>query len=553
MNSRRINLWHFAWIAVVLSVLLSLLLSKLIDGRILWRYPFSATIIACLVAGPLIYVIQRLLNLEKALVERQVQQADERIKTEIALHESQLRFRYAFHEAPIAMALGTLEGKWLMVNSALCALVGYTEEELMVVTYKEITHPNDLDVDLALFQKLISGELRTYQLEKRYIHKQGHVVWIFLTLSLIRGPAGQPLYCIAQMQDITERKRALDDLANTQMLFQAILDNSPNMIFLKDTAGRYLLVNRQFETIFHVDRQSISGRTDDELFPREQAITFQRNDRKVLESGMPMEFEECAQHDDGPHTSIVVKFPVRMSSGEIHYLGGITTDITARKKAEQAVKDSEHRLRLAFDDRDRLSQDLHDHVIQSIFAIGMTLETCIFLLDSDPKRAVCKLESGIAELNSIIAKLRDYVQWGGGNTIKADQFSQTLEEFVRTVADTNFPIKLEIDSLNIRELTDEVVTQIMHIVREALSNTLRHANANSSTISLFRTDEQWLLDVHDDGIGFDPKTKNGYGWGLRNMATRAAKINAKFQITSECGKGTRISLAIPRAEHAQSR
>jgi PAS domain S-box-containing protein len=355
------------------------------------------------------------------------------------------------------------------------------------------------------------------------------------------------------MQDISERRRAQDDLANTQMLFQALLDNSPNMIFLKDTEGRYILVNRQFETIFHLDRQSVLGSTDYELFPREQAATFQTNDRKVLESGVPMEFEECAEHDDGPHTSIVFKFPLRMSSGEICYIGGITTDITARKRAEQAVKDSEQRLRLAFDDRDRLSQDLHDHVIQSIFAIGMTLETCIFLVGSDPKLAVCKLEKGISELNSIMANLRDYVQWGGGNVIKADQFAQSLEELVRTMPNTDFTIELEIDSLNIKELTDEMATQIMHIVREALSNTLRHANANSSTVSLFRTDEQWILDVHDDGIGFDPKAKDGYGWGLRNMATRAAKINGKFQITSECGKGTRISLAIPRAEHAQSR
>ena len=551
MNSPQINLWHFTWIAVVLSLVWSLLLSELLHGRILWQYPFSATLIACLVATSLIYVIQHLLKVERALSEHQAQQASEQWKTKMALHESQERFSCAFHDAAIGMALGTLEGKWLMVNSALCALVGYTEQELMAITYKDITHPDDLEADLAFFRKMLDGEIRTYQMEKRYVHKQGHVVWILLTVSMVRDPAGQPLYCIGQMQDITERKRIQDDLTKSRMLFQAILDNSPNLIFLKDREGRYMLVNRQFENIFHLDGQSIVGRTDQELFSAEQAAMFQTNDRKVFESGVPMEFEEWAHHDDGPHTSIVFKFPLRTAEGEVCCIGGITTDITARKKVEQALIESEQRLRLAFEDRERLSLDLHDHVIQSIYAIGMALETSMILIESDPKLAVCKLQKGIADLNVVITQLRDYVEWGGKNIIKAEQLSQALDDLVRTMPSTDFKIELEIDSSGVEELTDHMATHILHIIREALTNTLRHANAKSSKVSLFRTNERWHLDVHDDGIGFDLKATDGYGWGLRNMGARAAKLNAEFQIMSECGKGTCISLDIPRTQNAQ--
>ena len=551
MNSHQINLWHFTWIAVALSLLLSLMLSELLHGRIMWQYPFSATLIAWLVATSLIYVIQRLLKVERALAERQADQASEQLRTKVALHESQERFSCAFHDAAIGMALGTLEGKWLMVNSALCALVGYTEQELMAITYKDITHPDDLEADLALFRKMLGGEIRTYQMEKRYVHKQGHVVWVLLTVSMVRDQAGQPLYCIGQMQDITERKRIQDDLTESQMLFRAILDNSPNLIFLKDREGRYMLVNRQFENIFHLDRQSIVGRTDQELFSAEQAAMFQTNDRKVFESGVPMEFEEWAHQDDGPHTSIVFKFPLRTAEGEVCCIGGITTDITARKKIEQALIESEQRLRLAFEDRERLSLDLHDHVIQSIYAIGMALETTMILIENDPKRAACKLQKGIADLNAVITQLRDYVDWGGKNIIKAEQLSQALDDLVRTMPSTNFEIELEIDSSGVEELTDHMATHIVHIVREALTNTLRHADAKSSKVSLSRTTERWHLDVHDDGVGFDLKAKNGSGWGLRNMAARAAKLNAKFQIISECGKGTRISLDIPRTPHAQ--
>jgi PAS domain S-box-containing protein len=443
------------------------------------------------------------------------------------------------------MALGTLDGQWLMVNSALCALVGYTEEELMAVTYRDITHPDDLDADLAFFRRMLHGEIRTYQMEKRYIHKQGHVVWILLSVSMVRDPGGKPLYCIGQMQDITERKRVQDELANNQMLFQAVLDNSPNMIFLKDREGRYLLANRQFESCFHLDQQAIVGRTDDELFSVEQAAMFRANDRKVFDSKITMEFEEWAYHDDGLHTSIVSKFPLLARDGEICGIGGITTDITARKKAEKELRDSEQRLRQAFEDRERLSQDLHDHVIQSVYTIGMALESTVFLCQSDPQMAARKLEKAIANLNAIISYLRDYLEWGCTN-IKAGQLTESLLQLIHMVPTDELVIGLEVDPSSVNELSDHMATHILNIAREALTNTLRHANATSSKVSLMRTSEAWHLDVTDDGIGFDVAAKNGYGWGLLNMAARAAKLHAKLCVTSECGKGTRISVDIPR-------
>jgi PAS domain S-box-containing protein len=545
----RINLWHFVWIAVVLSVLLSLLLSELLHGRILWQYPFSASLIACLVAAPLLYLIQRLLEDERALTEHYVEEAAEHLKTEIALRESQLRFKCAFHDAAIGMALATLHGDWLMVNPALCALVGYTEQELMAITYKDITHPDDLDADLALFGKLLDGEIRTYQMEKRYIHKQGHVVWILLNVSMVRDSSGQPLYCIGQMQDITARKNVQDQLSASQELFRALLNNSPNMIFLKNAEGRYVLVNRQFETNFHLNETAIVGKTDDELFPPSQAASFRANDRKVLETGLPMEFEEVAFHDDGPHTSIVFKFPLRKPDGEICCIGGITADITARKKAEDALRVSERRLRQAIEDRARLTQDLHDHGIQSIYAIGMSLETCVRLMETNAHAAARKIQKGIADLYTLITHLRDYVEGGDRGGIKAEQLTDALEELVRTIPNAeSFAIELQIDSSIVQELTDHMATHILHIVREALTNTLRHAKATSSKVSLLRTTDGLHLEVRDDGIGFDLKAKDGHGWGLRNMADRADKIDAKFELISECGSGTRISLTIPRFE-----
>jgi len=126
----------------------------------------------------------------------------------------------------------------------------------------------------------------------------------------------------------------------------AILENSPNIIFLKDREGRYLLVNRKFEEALRVTQEQIKGKTDNEVFPSEQAAAFRANDLEVLRAGVPMEFEEIAVHADGPHTSIVQKFPLFDAHREIYAMGGIVTDITERKRAEEARRQSEEQYRI---------------------------------------------------------------------------------------------------------------------------------------------------------------------------------------------------------------
>jgi PAS domain S-box-containing protein len=115
----------------------------------------------------------------------------------------------------------------------------------------------------------------------------------------------------------------------------AILDNSPAVIYVKDWGGRFLFVNRRFEDLFHVTRAGVLGKTDDDLFPKEFADRFRENDRRVWETGDEIEAEEVAPHDDGPHTYVSVKFPLRDAVGRIDALCGISTDVTDRKRAEE--------------------------------------------------------------------------------------------------------------------------------------------------------------------------------------------------------------------------
>ena len=132
----------------------------------------------------------------------------ERKRRDDRLRESEERFRGAFEYSGIGMALVNPDGGWMKVNTALCNMVGYSQKELLATDFQTITYPDDLDTDLVFVKRLLSGEIKMYTMEKRYVHKQGHTVWILLTVSLVHDSQGKPLYFISQIQDITERKRA---------------------------------------------------------------------------------------------------------------------------------------------------------------------------------------------------------------------------------------------------------------------------------------------------------------------------------------------------------
>ncbi len=129
-------------------------------------------------------------------------------RLELHLEQSEARFRETFDEAPIGIALVGPNGRWLEVNRALCEIVGYTEAEMLERTFQDISHPDDLPADLARLSQVLTGEIRTYQMEKRYFHKDGHAIWAKLSVALVRDERGTPLHFVSHIEDITRAKAA---------------------------------------------------------------------------------------------------------------------------------------------------------------------------------------------------------------------------------------------------------------------------------------------------------------------------------------------------------
>ena len=148
------------------------------------------------------------------------------------------------------------------------------------------------------------------------------------------------------LQDVTEERRAAEELRESQQLLQAIIDNSAAVIYVKDLQGRYLLINRRYSELFHISNEAIVGKSDHELFPQQAADAFRAMDQRVAAADVPLTAEEVVPHDDGPHTYVSVKCPLRDRDGRVYGVFGISTDITDRKHAQAHLQAQLARLTL---------------------------------------------------------------------------------------------------------------------------------------------------------------------------------------------------------------
>jgi PAS domain S-box-containing protein len=141
-----------------------------------------------------------------------IEDVTERKLERAALIDTNRIFRSTFEDAAIGMAMAGLDGRWLKVNRALCGVLGYSEEELLAMTAQNVTYSEDLSITLDYNRQMVEGKTASYQIEKRYVRKDGKVIWVALSVSLVRDAKGQPLYSIEQLQDVTARKEAEDEL-----------------------------------------------------------------------------------------------------------------------------------------------------------------------------------------------------------------------------------------------------------------------------------------------------------------------------------------------------
>jgi PAS domain S-box-containing protein len=273
-----------------------------------------------------------------------------------AAHEVEELFEAAFEQAPIGMAIVGIDGEkpggFLRVNRSLCDITGLSESDLIGTNFQAIVHPDDVESELHYVRWMLSDDIAQYEIEKRLRHAGGHTLWALVTVSLVRDSHHKPLYLISQVQDVTARKEAERELWESRERLQDIIDNTTAVIYLKDKDGRYLLVNDRFEMLHDIRRDEAVGKTDHDLFPAETAATNRANDLKVLATGIALDTEEVTELEDGLRVYLSTRFPLFHSNdpkSAPYAVCTISTDITERKHAEEALRSSEEHFRRIVD------------------------------------------------------------------------------------------------------------------------------------------------------------------------------------------------------------
>ena len=274
-----------------------------------------------------------------------IQDITEQRIAEIAQCEARELFETAFSQAPIGMALVGLDGRWMKVNNAVCEITGWPEPELLARTFQDITHPDDLDADLAQVELLLAGKITGYQMEKRYLTRQGRQIWVLLSVSLVRDPEGRPRHFISQLKDISQRKLDERRLQEAQAEALAQRDRARAIIsamhegYALTVDGEIKAVNEALCSLTGFSEQELVGaRTPFPFWPPELRAETMAIRRQVLEQRGGT-FEVTLMRRDGEHFEAeITAMPAFDPSGQV--IGYVNTlrDVSGQRRHERELE-----------------------------------------------------------------------------------------------------------------------------------------------------------------------------------------------------------------------
>jgi PAS domain S-box-containing protein len=341
-------------------------------------------------------------------------------------------------------------------------------------------------------------------------------------------------------RDVTDELAIADALRESQQRLQAMLDNTSAVVYLKDVAGRYQLINREFEKLFHVQQQEIVGRTDHEVFPLEFAEAFRANDVRVAQSGETLVTEEVAPHSDGPHTYVSSKFPLRNAQGEVFAVAGISTDITERRRAEEQLQLYAARLEATNRELEEfayiVSHDLQEPLrTLSFFSDSLQHE----LGDILPEQSRQDLRFITTAAERMQQLVRDLLALSRAGRADLKRERVNLAECVQAAL-TALSTRLKETSaaIEVGELPEVFGdrTLLTQLFQNLIGNAVKFAGPQTPQVSISaqRREGSWVVGVRDNGIGIKPEY--------------AQKIFAPFQRLHAQAEyeGTGIGLAICR-------
>jgi diguanylate cyclase (GGDEF)-like protein/PAS domain S-box-containing protein len=255
-------------------------------------------------------------------------------------------FFNSFYYAPIGMALVGLKGEWLEINPALSKIVGYEESDLLSKTFQDITHPEDLELDLNYVNQMISREIETYRMVKRYFHKDGHIVWVLLSVSLVHDMDENPLYFISQIVDITEQKLIEAKLREGEERFRLIAEHSTDMISKHTKDGIIIYISPACKQLLGYDVEDLIGKSAYEYYHPEDFHKIQRSYQSIIRNNDVGTFTYRCMRKDGSFIWFeTTSQTIRDANGKVQKIIAVTRDVSERKAKEFKLQAANKMLR----------------------------------------------------------------------------------------------------------------------------------------------------------------------------------------------------------------
>ena len=465
----------------------------------------------------------------------------ERKQVEEALRESEERYRLLTVATFDGIAIHD-QGIIIEVNPELERMFGYGPGELLGKHVLDMVADESREMVLA---KMRTGEQGPYESVGR--RKDGSTFYGEVIIKPCRYK-GRDVRLVAG-RDITARKQTEQALRQTADRLSLATRAGGVGIWDWDVISNVLTWDDQMFALYGVSRDSFT-------------CTYEAWKTCVLPGDVEQADAEVQRALRG-EKDLDVEFRVLWPNGTICNIRALTTvhrdasghplrmigtnwDITERKRMEEVLRQREHDLRAAIEERERISQDLHDGILQSLFAVGLGLEASHALMSPGSRKAAGpRLDQAIGQLNRVIREVRSFIAGLSSDPLQGKDLLTALRLMLKSLTQNHaLRVRLAGEDRAAQAVSAEQAAHLLYVAQEAVSNCLQHSGAQEAMVSLKMLTGGIRLSIRDNGRGFNPAAVNGHG--LINMADRAQKIGGRCTVFSKIKKGTRVVFDLPK-------
>ena len=533
-----------------------------------------------------------------ASVVHSIAQFVERKRAEASLRESEDRFRRAFEDAPYGMCMADVNGRFLRANAALCQMLGYSQSELIAGAWQAITHPDDLDRSRQALLQFTRGEMKTVEMEKRYIRKNGEVLWTRVRILAVENEDGSLSHFITQIEDITLRRLAEDRLRASEERYRELFENASDLVYTISLDLRITSLNRLAEETMGYSREEATGMSLCDLVDPDQCDSLRERMARLAGGDPPAKFEINIRARNGRRITLDISPRLICRDGMAAGVQAIARDVTGRDVAEMELRQAQklesvgrlasgiaHEINTPMqfigDNVRFLNDSFHEirSLLEEVHAMGEQSRTPSagelkrlelrfdtgYLLSEIPQ-ALAQTQEGVERVVTIVRAMKEFAHPESRDHVPADLNKALLNTLTVARNELKYVAEVETDfgelPLVVCSVSDlnqvflNLLVNAAHAIAEVVGQTGEKGKIRIHTEAC---DQQVLITIADSGAGipagireriFDPffttkEVGRGTGQGLAIARSVVARHGGSLTFASEVGRGTTFFLRLP--------